>query len=81
MHGHVHTHTHTHLIQTSQHKSNLPTTERGNNGEGVGHDGEERATCCHHLLNERKITPMALPCNHGDTVHGVSHIDTKTSGQ
>ena len=26
-------------------------------GEGVAHDREEGATSCHHLLNEREITP------------------------
>ena len=55
-----------HRIQTGQHHSNLPVGICGNGGEGIPHDGEERPTPCHHLLNERKVTPLALPCNHGD---------------
>ena len=62
----VHRVTKPHRIQTSQHHSNLPVGICGDGGEGIPHNGEKRPTPCHHLLNERKVTPLALPCNHGD---------------
>ena len=64
----VHTVTKPYLTQTGQHHSNLPVGICGAGGEGIPHDGEERPAPYHHLLNERKVTPLALPCNHGDSV-------------
>ena len=57
---------HPHLVHTGQDHTNLPIWIRGDGGEGVPHDGEKGPAPCHHLFNERKITPLALSCNHGD---------------
>lgn len=35
----------------------------------------KRLTPCHYFFNERKITPLALTCNHGED---VPHVPTNT---
>ena len=57
---------HPHLVHAGQHHSNLPIGIRGDGGEGIPHNGEKGLAPCHHLFNERKVTPLALSCNHSD---------------